>query len=170
MRRAISLAGCAALLDDVEGFAISTYDALAVLAGARRGIPRPLTNELARIFASTWGRWSAMERGKRLRARKTGDGGSRERRTTAAAIATATTTRRRRTRGCGDGALDRSRTTEVADCGAAATGNGPARTRTKLMSTGKKEWTPPRADGIAARVVGGTSGDGGSPYRAAPSV
>lgn len=32
--RAISLAGCAALLDDVEGFAIGTYDALAVLTDA----------------------------------------------------------------------------------------------------------------------------------------
>ena len=88
-----------------------------------------------------------MERGRRLRTRKTSDGGSRERRTTAAAIATATTTRRRRTWGCGDGALDRSRTTEAVGCGAAATGNGPARARTKLMSTGKKEWTPQRGGG-----------------------
>ena len=53
--RAISFAGCAALLGDVEGFAIGTYDAIAVLTGARRGMPRPLANELARIFASTWG-------------------------------------------------------------------------------------------------------------------
>ena len=52
VRRAISLAGCAALLGDVEGFAISTYDSLAMLAAARRGIPRPLANELAWIFAS----------------------------------------------------------------------------------------------------------------------
>jgi hypothetical protein len=51
------------MLDGTAGGAeLGTYTALAVLVGARRGVPRQLAAELAESFADTWGRWSARER------------------------------------------------------------------------------------------------------------
>ena len=51
------------MLDGTAGGAeLGTYTALAVLVGARRGMPRQLAAELAESFADTWGRWSARER------------------------------------------------------------------------------------------------------------